>query len=92
MTEKEIKEEVDKLTTAAIKSVIDGEKRSVSLMYARPDEIIEIADSMGLTFQDDFDTNGWSWDYWFSMENDKGEKFSAHGDGYYSGGGNFLKE
>jgi hypothetical protein len=93
MNRQEIKDEVKKLTIADIKSVIDGEKDSVSLMYARPNEIIKIAESLGLEHDEDsFGTNGWQWDYSVMFEDKDGNKFSAWGDGYYSDGGSFGKD
>ena len=65
-----------------IQSVLDGEKNSVKLFYARPHDVVQIVENLGGKDEQDFDQNGWQWDYWmyFSYEN---KRYMLAGDGYY---------
>ena len=84
----ELKKQVKDLMIQDIQSVINGEKENVSLLYTRPNDIIKYIKSLGGSSQDDFDTNGWQWDYWFNITLD-GNKYSVSGDGYYSDSASF---
>jgi hypothetical protein len=66
-----------------IKSVLDGEKTEVTLYYVRPNDVIRCVEKLGGKDEEEFDSNGWQWDYWLYFTY-KDNRYSLGGDGYYS--------
>lgn len=82
MNKEEITKIVHQSMIDGITSVINGEKTSVELLYARPGDILSYITSIGGVDCDDFDTNGWQWDYWFTVSIN-GKEYCVSGDAYY---------
>lgn len=67
-----------------VRSVIDGSLETVDL----PDLPINVVMSYlytkyGIeTDTDNLETNGWQWDYWFTIEH-KGKEYCLEGNGFY---------
>ena len=78
----EIKSKVKEAMIQDIQSVLDGTIKQIGLLYVRPNDIIVYIESIGGKNNDDFETNGWQWDYWLTLTIDN-KKYSISGDGYY---------
>ena len=90
MTKKEVKEQVKKWMIDDIQSVIQGEKENVELLYCRPADVQEYITSIGGEL-DDFETNGWQWDYWVKVKIGE-SNYMLSGDGYYGNSADFSKQ
>jgi hypothetical protein len=64
--------------------VLSGKKKEVEIPRIKPNDIIEYIESLGGENDDDsFNTNGWEWDYWFTLKIN-GKNYDVSGDGYYN--------
>lgn len=81
----EIQEEIKANMMSTIQSVIDGDVDGSQnkLYYCKPNDIITYFESLGADWDNDMDTNGWQWDFWFSIDYD-GYMYNFSGDGYYN--------
>lgn len=73
----DFKKEIDRV----IKGEITGAK---SKILVSPDEVDKYLTSLGFV-QEDFDSNGWSWDFWMSYSKD-GIRYTLSGSGWYNTG------
>lgn len=79
---KEIEAYVYVCMIQGIDKVISGEEESVKLYYVRPNDVISYLKEIDPNLDDDeFQTNGWQWDYW-SQIIFKGQHYRLSGDGY----------
>ena len=88
MTEVEVKQYVKSEMVSKIESVLEGKETSVRILYVRPNDVISYMVNKGHTYDDNIDTNGWSWDYWLSFEAN-GKSYTLGGDGYYNSTASF---
>ena len=73
-----------------IDSVISGAESSARLITARPGAVERyIQSKYGVRREDDFETNGWEWDYWIYFIID-GTKYQLSGDGFYNNSATFC--
>jgi hypothetical protein len=77
-----ITEEVRKKVLYEIKLLFDGKVDSVKIDCFCPSEAIKCLEELGAEESDDFDTNGWQYDYWIKLEYN-GKKYCLSGSGYY---------
>jgi len=78
----DLQETIIKEMKIMVKKVLDGEATSVKLWYVRPNDVIKAVEELGGQNLDDFDTNGWQWDYSMTFAYlDK--KYGLSGDGYH---------
>ena len=86
MNDEEIKKIVEENMETKLKLVLNGTEDSVKIMYCKPDDILSYLN----VECEDFDTNGYQWDYWFNVVVD-GITYSVSGDGYYNNSLTFSK-
>lgn len=91
MKENEVKEYIKQSMIDNINSVLDGKTEIVELLYVRPYDVISYMESIGGLYEEGIETNGWEWDYWFTIEY-KDKKFSCCGDGYYRNTASFSSK
>jgi len=84
----QVKVQVSIWMKEGIQSVLDGRQDSVELLYCRPADVLRYIISIGGSDLEDFDTNGWQWDYWFNVVV-KGREYNIEGDGYFSDSATF---
>lgn len=78
----EIKKEALTEATKLIQKVLDGIEDSVQFPFVSPDEASQIIEKLGAIDNEDFDSNGWDWDWW--KEFTLGDKeYILGGSGYY---------
>lgn len=75
LIQNELEENIDKILTNKIKFY--------SCKYNNPAAIRKCLESLGFVDNEDFDTNGWQWDFWFSMKHPTYGKLNIAGSGYY---------
>jgi len=74
-----------------IELVLSGQLDSAKMIGIRPDHVRNYLEKKyKIEIDTDFDTNGWSWDYWIHIELN-GIKYSLNGDGFYNLSCNFRK-
>jgi hypothetical protein len=74
-----------------IDKVLRGElDNTLTKVLISPDEIDDLLESKGLV-QEDFDSNGWSWDFWVTYKDKSDNKFILSGSGWYNRGLSFSK-
>ena len=66
----------------SIDSIFSKEVESVKMFAVRPGEVIKYIVSLGGLDLNDFDTNGYQWDYWTQLEINS-VKYTLSGDGFY---------
>lgn len=67
-----------------IMAVLSGKKKIYKAHNITPDMIDTFMEKLGWEKIDDFETNGWDYDWWLHYKNPEGdEKFTAFGSGYY---------
>lgn len=77
------KEELKEYYKESIKKVISGEAEGIEFKtWLAPDTVRDICEELGLTYKDEFDCNGWIWDFWDQYEYN-GESYTLAGTGYY---------
>ena len=92
ITARQVKAFIKKGIKTGVDSVITGEKDTVKLIGARPNDVIRyLVDNHGAEFPDVDDTNGWQWDYWFYFDIN-GKKYCLSGDGFYQDYATFREE
>jgi len=69
-------------TKILIQSVLDGNKDSVKIDYTPPNEVIKYLEKCGFELKYDWDTNGWSVDFWLYFYKGE-EEFMFSGSWYY---------
>lgn len=89
LQKEQVKSQVKKWMEEGIQAVLDEKQTEADLLYCRPQDIIEYITSIGGENMENFNTNGWQWDYWFNVKV-KGREYIVCGDGYYSDGATFL--
>jgi hypothetical protein len=64
--------------------VLNRKVENVSIPYVRPNDVITYLEKLndGESIDTDFDSNGWSWDFWIRFEY-KDQNYILAGDGYY---------
>lgn len=79
-----LKEEIKANILGVMQSVIDQDVdgSESKLYYCKPNDVITYFQSLGAEYDNDFETNGWQWDFWFSIDYD-GYTYKFSGDGYY---------
>lgn len=55
-----------------------------------PDKADQVLKSLGFQWED-FDSNGWDWDFWVTYSKD-GNKYTLSGSGWYNNGLAFSKD
>lgn len=82
---KELNEELNKIQTELVRQVLDGEKTENRIPHARPACIEKIIGNItGEHIDlDDFDTNGWEWDY-SAYATIKDVTYRVGGDAYFN--------
>jgi len=80
-----IDEQIEYQVEQGIRKVLTDEQQSYSNKYTNPDTVKKYLLSLGFVDNHDFDTNGWQYDYWFSMYHDDHGKVTISGCGYYGG-------
>lgn len=66
----------------AINKVINGEQKSVSLDGIYPNDVKEYIEELGGEDLQEFDSNGWQWDFWmYFLYN--GQRYMLAGSGYF---------
>ncbi len=90
MNKEEIKKFVQKDLEEQINKVILGEIEEYNSDFATLDDVKSYLESVGFE-EGEFDSNGWQWDFWQYMMNDKQENYIISGSGYY-GGVSFKKD
>jgi hypothetical protein len=92
MTTEEIKKEIEQRMIEGIQAVLQGKQDEADLLYCRPADVERYLVSIGVQSPlDEFETNGWQWDYWAKIiigEN----TYMLCGDGYYGDGATFSIE
>ena len=69
-----------------IDKVLSGEITTTTTdILISPDKIADYLEEEGLT-QDDFDSNGWDWDFWMRYDYKNGKKYILSGSGWYNRG------
>lgn len=73
-----------------IQDVLNKKVEEVSIHYVRPNDVIDYLEKLndGESIDTDFDSNGWSWDFWIRFEY-KDQNYMLSGDGYYNNTVNF---
>jgi hypothetical protein len=80
-----MKENIKLAMEVAIRKVISGKTKSVEIFGIYPNDVIEyVTKELKGKHKEDWDTNGWQWDYWMDFEIDN-EKYTLSGSGYYGG-------
>lgn len=87
MNKDELKQEVKEFINQLILHNYEEEDRCyVSLTLSKkgvsPSELGEMLESFGYE-QDDFDTNGWEWDFWSNYSHDNLPQLRMSGTGFY---------
>jgi hypothetical protein len=82
ISKEKIQSQVKELMESSIQQVLKGEKKSVKLHYCRPNDVIEYIERIGGEDLEDFESNGWKWNYFLKVEHN-GIKYELSGDGYY---------
>jgi hypothetical protein len=78
-----MKEQLLQEMREGIDKVVSGEIQSFRSGFLPPSEFVDYIEGK-YSQQDDFDTNGWDYDYWIRFTiNDK--KYTVYGSGYYGG-------
>lgn len=76
---------IKELMSVEIKKVLDGHMDSVSFDIGHPDLALEILNDLECCVNgDNFDCNGWEYDYWIYVHINK-RKYCISGCGYYGG-------
>lgn len=71
-----------KQMTEKIQTVLDGEEERVALHYISPSTAVKYLNNIdGVENLEDFDSNGWDWDFWMGFEFE-GAKYTLAGSGY----------
>lgn len=83
-----LREQIRQLMIESINQVINGTIDSIELPYIRPGDVIQYIVSIGGNDCENFDTNGWQWDYWMDVELN-GKVYTLAGDGFYGNSANF---
>lgn len=68
-----------------IEAFLNGTDAEIAFDSACPDNMLNALETLGCILEDDYDTNGWQWDWWQSFTY-KDAKFVAEGSGYYGTG------
>lgn len=78
---KEVKEQIK----AEIKKLLTGEIEQVEIDTIPPSKLGDLIEEYGgIVLNDDFDTNGWDYDYWLPFTYN-GVRYTIFGGGYYGG-------
>jgi hypothetical protein len=86
----QINEDLKRIQTELVRQVLDGEKTENRIPHARPACIQDILTELTGNYVEleDWDVNGYSWDYWTNTEIN-GKHYVLTGDGYYNKSCNF---
>ena len=78
-----MKEVIIESMKTSIKKLLDDDSDMVKLPGIFPNDVIEFVEKeLGGKHNEDWETNGWQWDYWINFKiNDK--EYTLSGDGYY---------
>jgi len=76
-----IKEELE----AKIDQLLKGEINSYGAKYLYISQVKSELEKRGFKFNNDFDSNGFQYDFWFTMTHHTHGKMSIGGSGYYGG-------
>ena len=79
----EFKNEIDKVLSGEI-------KYTKSNILIAPEDVGQYLKSVGLE-QEDFDSNGWDWDFWMTYSKDS-KKYTLSGSGWYNRGLTFSRD
>ena len=71
------------LIRKGIECLFQGEIEKLEIDCYSPSKIFKIIKSMGIEIdEDEFETNGWQYDYWQNITHNN-KKYVIHGSGYY---------
>ena len=82
----ELKNEVHQYNVGKLRDLLDCNVKAVTLL-CRPAELGKLLSSYGTSFtqgySNDFECNGWQWDYWVSFKYE-GKVYKVSGNGYHT--------
>jgi hypothetical protein len=67
---------------AGVQAVIDGTAPVYKSEMVCPAQLLDYIEEIGGEYMEDRDTNGWQYDYWFTVKVD-GKTFRVEGGGWY---------
>lgn len=74
-----------------VEKILSGELESFKTPNLEsPDKADQVLKSLGFQ-QEDFDSNGWRWDFWMNYSKD-GSIYTLSGSGWYNNGLTFSKD
>ena len=65
-----------------VDAVINGVSRQENILGGSISSIVNYLESLGGSYDKEFETNGWQWDYWVECYY-KGTVYQISGSGYY---------
>jgi hypothetical protein len=66
----------------SLTSLFNDEIQNISIDCFCPSRVVSILNCMGANVDEDFDTNGWQYDYWIKFTF-KDRRYQVSGSGYY---------
>ncbi len=91
LTDTEIIEQAKVEAFEAMKEMLEGTRKEYIAKLLCPAIVEDIFDSLNISSNDDFESNGWQWDYCFSGTFEE-KTIKISGSGYYGGLGFYLEE
>ena len=80
-----MKQDAYQLMVYIIHDVIDGNvTEQTEIPCCRPSEVIDYFQTIGGSYDENWDCNGWQMDYWIKLYDKDGNTYQISGDGYYN--------